>query len=177
MDRSALETLFRSNYTKVFLSVRRILGDEQLALDAVQEAFIIAIQKIHQIKDKKNFGAWVTVIACNCAYQKLNKEKGLYSIADFDEAYLFNRQHNFDETIPEDAYEKKEIKEEILNALYGLKIDHRKVVFLKYYFDLKDTEIADMLKLKVGTVKSRLNRAKLTLALKLNKFKKHLMQG
>lgn len=174
MDLNMFEILFRTNYKKVYYAVFRIVADEQLALDAVQEAFCKGLEKIDLLRDKTKFAAWITSIACNFAFGELKKQNKLSLVGEITENLAFINSQHSDYELPENAYELKQTKQEIMTALMELGIEQREVIFLRYYFDLSYSEIAEMLNINDGTVKSRLHRAKVILERKLKAFNRLL---
>ncbi|MGI6114456.1 MAG: RNA polymerase sigma factor [Mahellales bacterium] len=69
--------------------------------------------------------------------------------------------------IPDKAVEKKMVDELVVNIVNNLDTIHREVIIYKYYYELTDVEIASILKIREGTVKSRLHRAKRIIKRKL----------
>lgn len=133
-------------YRMAFLYLR----NEDAALDVVQECILHAYEAIGDLKQPAYFKTWITRILINCAntYRKKNSKVVLY------------------ETIPE-REEKREISAEermdLQDALDRLPEDYRTAVILKYYNDMKVSEIASVMKLPEGTVKSLLFRARAVL--------------
>ncbi len=158
-DNESRRQLFEAYYKKTFAVVYNILRNRENAEDITQDAFIKAFQNIHQLKDQTKFGAWLAVIASNLARNFLKREKRI--------------DYTDEELTPENSSETKDTEElallsleidRVRQAIKALPPDHYQVVVLQYYYDLRVEEIATMLKISQGTVKSRLHRARQRLA-------------
>ena len=142
--------------------VFRFLGDYEACSDVVQETFV----KVYRYKDSYNsvakFSTWIYTIAGNLArteYQKRKRRK-FFSINAFGE----NKDENFD--IPDESYRPdvmtdSGIKDKIIqNALQKVSPVYREVVILRDIQELSYEEIAEITRITVGTVKSRINRGR-----------------
>lgn len=135
-----------------------ILHNEQDCADAVQEAITKAYMKKNQLQNSAYFKTWLTRIVINECYNMLRKKK---QYAEFCE-----------EVIADKSYLNEYIKEEYLDlyqAISKLKEKDKICVLLFYMEDYSVSQIAEVLKVSQGTVKSRLNRARRQL--------KELLQG
>lgn len=126
-----------------------ILHNEQDCADAVQEAITKAYMKKNQLQNSAYFKTWLTRIVINECYNMLRKKK---QYAEFCE-----------EVIADKSYLNEYIKEEYLDlyqAISKLKEKDKICVLLFYMEDYSVSQIAEVLKVSQGTVKSRLNRAR-----------------
>lgn len=141
--------------------VFRFLGNYEACADVVQESMI----KVYRYKDSYSaiakFSTWIYTIAGNLArteYQK-RKRRNIFSISDYGEDH-----ENFD--IPDNSYRPdiatdSGIKEKIIqDALLKVSAAYREVVILRDIQELSYEEIAEVKKISVGTVKSRINRGR-----------------
>lgn len=158
-DNEARRQLFEAYYKKTFAVAYNILRNRENAEDITQDAFIKAFQNIHQLQDQTKFGAWLAVIASNLARNFLKREKRI-DYTDEEIIIENSSEANYTEEI---AMRSLEI-DRVQQAIKALPPDHYQVVVLQYYYDLRVEEIASMLKLSPGTVKSRLHRARQRLA-------------
>jgi len=156
-------------YQKVFVTCLLILKNTALAEDATQEAFIKAYLNIHTLKDPEKFGAWVAAIATKHSINVYNRNKRILCIEEqkLSEQYLEMNNERLYENEPCSEYLVKERTEEILEVIYSLNPLLKQMIILKYYWMLTDPEIAEMLKMPIGTVKSSLFRARKILAKKM----------
>ncbi len=158
-DNEARRRLFEAYYKKTFAVAYNILRNRENAEDITQDAFIKAFQNIHQLKDQTKFGAWLAVIASNLARNFLKREKRI----DYTDGEIIIKNSSEANYTEEIAMRSLEI-DRVQQAIKALPPDHYQVVVLQYYYDLRIEEIASMLKLSPGTVKSRLHRARQRLA-------------
>lgn len=161
-DNEARHALFEAFYGRTFAVVYNILRRRENAEDITQEAFIKAFQSINQLQDQSKFGAWLTVIASNLARNYLKREKKIILTEELPEIST----GSFSNDTEEEALRGLEI-ERVRKAIRTLPPEQYQVVVLQYYHDLKVEEIASMLGIRAGTVKSRLFRAREKLAGKL----------
>lgn len=135
-------------FEKVYKTVFYILKNEEMAKDATQETFIKAFKKLYQIRDEAKLEAWITTIATRTAIDIYNKNKKTKTIEYIDDEYGVVINNQDIEKVDLDAY------------LNQLNPEHKQILVLKYLEDLSEKDIAKFLKVKLGTVKSRLSRAK-----------------
>lgn len=157
---NSFRQLFDTYYDRVYKTAFYVTKDRFLAQDALQDTFIKAFRHQSEITDPAKMGAWLSVIATHTAIDLLRKRNRWNGIPTED-VYLYN------ETAMSEA--ASSVEEEVLTILQKerldahmthLKPDYRQVLVLKYNEGLKDEEIAGMLRLNLGTVKSRIHRAK-----------------
>ncbi len=164
-DDAARRALFEEYYRRTYAVVFGILRSRESAEDITQDAFIKAFENMHRLREQEKFGSWLAVIASNLARNYLKREKRvLYT----DDLAQFSAAGGCADT-EEEVLREFEI-ERVRAAIRLLPPDHYQVVVLQYYYDLKVEEIAQMLQISTGTVKSRLFRArqKLSRLLELN---------
>jgi RNA polymerase sigma-70 factor, ECF subfamily len=121
----------------------------------LQEAFLRAYQKLDHFNGESSFYTWVYRIAVNLALSDLRKRRpavsGTLPIDPLDRRA---------EDDPSASLERAERDERIQQALGALAPDHRTIVVMKEFDDLRYEEIAAVLRIPVGTVRSRLHRAR-----------------
>jgi len=145
-DAHAFTTLVRRHERSLYATAYAITRSQWDASDAVQDALAEAYAKLHTLRDPARFGAWVSRIVINRCNTQLRKRARVVPVEEPPEPEAFVWSG------PEDGLD-------LMNAIRLLGPDHREVVALRYFRDLKVTEIAHVLGCPVGTVKSRLNRA------------------
>ncbi|MBS4025474.1 MAG: RNA polymerase sigma factor [Clostridia bacterium] len=159
----SFETLFDLYYEKVYRSTYLIIQNEGIAQDATQEAFIEAFKNLDKLRNKEKFPAWVAVIASNKAIDILRKNRKLFLVHNIDDFIP-----NISPLTPDVVLIKKETSDELVLQLKQLSVIYREVIVLRYFHNLQDSEIATILNLPLGTVKSRLHRAKIILRKKMS---------
>lgn len=158
-DNDSRQALFEAYYRRTYAVAYNILRRRENAEDITQDAFIKAFQNLHQLQDEAKFGAWLAVIASNLARNYLKREKKIFLTDDLSVIEVDRPSQNTEETV----LRSLEI-ERVRKAIRTLPPEQYQVVILQYYHDLKVDEIAAMLKIRSGTVKSRLFRARQKLA-------------
>jgi RNA polymerase sigma-70 factor (ECF subfamily) len=154
-DASALDELLRRHTTLVHGVCRRVLGDPDDALDAMQEALLSIARKIHTFDGRARFSTWCYRVATNAA---------------LDEARRRNRRPRPTETLPETTRGIVSADSQIADrldidaALAHLSPDYRAAVALRDLVGMDYAEIADVLGIPPGTVRSRIARGRAALA-------------
>jgi RNA polymerase sigma-70 factor (ECF subfamily) len=159
---SAFEELVKRYKNVVFAIVYRILGNYQEAEDVSQEVFLVVFQKLHQFDSTRSFSPWINRIAVNTCVSYLRKNRKVVTLS-FDETgstqydYAYHEWYASD---PEIAFEKKELQEEIDQALMMLPESYRLVIVLRYKLELNNQEIADTLHISKENVEVKVHRAR-----------------
>lgn len=157
---SAFEELVNRYKGSVFSIIYRMLGQYQEAEDVSQEVFITVYQKLYQFDTDKKFGPWIHKIAVNTAISYLRKNRKVITL-NFDETYIQNDHfpslHIVD---PELTIERKELREDIEEAIKELSENYKLVIILRYQLELSNQEIADTLGISKENVEVRIHRAR-----------------
>ncbi|QOJ30453.1 MAG: sigma-70 family RNA polymerase sigma factor [Ignavibacteriales bacterium] len=141
--------------------VFRYLGDYEATADVVQETFIKVYKNKHTYKTIAKFSTWVYTIAGNLAKTELLKKKrrrivSINSYGDENETMDLPDSGHTPDTLTDSGIMDTMIQD----ALMQLNEVYREAVILRDIQELSYEEIAEMLKLEVGTVKSRINRGR-----------------
>ena len=163
----AFNTLVLHYQDMVFNTALRILGDEDQAADASQEAFISAFRSITSFRGG-SFKAWLMRTVTNACYDELRRKKRRPTtplepeLDDGDEmdSPRWLADPNF---TPEQAAEADEVEHAIQHCLEALPVEFRAVVVLADIQGMDYTEVAASVRVPLGTIKSRLARARLRL--------------
>lgn len=161
-DAAAVRAVYRDYGRRMHAVAYRILGDRGLAEEATQQAFLKAWRASATLDETRELGPWLAMIAKRAAIDVYRREAvraadPLDSVAAGDPALASNPES------AEAIYDAWAVRE----AVDGLPEDERQVVRLQHFEGLTHTEIAEKLKLAVGTVKSRSFRAHRRLASQL----------
>lgn len=166
-DLDSFNTLVLAHQDSVFNTALRILGDEDLAADAVQETFLSAFRGLRTFRGG-SFRAWLLRTATNACYDELRRKKRRPAVplepetADGED--LESPRWMADASMsPEQRAEADELQHAIQHCLDGLPTDFRAVVVLADLQGLDYVEVALAAGVPLGTVKSRLARARLRL--------------
>jgi len=159
-DVSAFSELVRRYERYVLNLVYRTLGRSEDAEDIAQEAFVKAFLNIKKFKEESKFSTWLSKIVINLCMDKIrekaNKEENLE-----EGVWLTIPQSSY--YSPEETVERLEIQERIKKAVMSLPEELRIVFVLREFEDLSYQEISEMLDIPIGTVESRLYRARMKL--------------
>jgi RNA polymerase sigma-70 factor (ECF subfamily) len=138
----------------------RMLGNREDAEDAAQEAFLRAFKAIKRYDPKRKFASWLLSIAANyCIDQHRRGRLQTISIEDSPEASLGDRAAG-----PATTLVQRETRDELQNLLAGMDARDRAAIILYYWHELPYDEIAEQLAMSESALKSRLHRARKTLA-------------
>lgn len=151
----------------VYAQAYRMMGESEAAEDAAQEAFISAFRSIHSYRGG-SFRAWLLRIVTNACYDELRRRQRRPTTplepTDAEEEEIESPRWLADTgESPEERAERKDLDRAIQNCLEGLPAEFRTVVVLVDVQGFDYYEAADVIRKPVGTVKSRLSRARLRL--------------
>ena len=135
---------------------RWLLRNEQDAQDVVQEAYLRAFRSFAGFRGS-NGRAWLLTIVRNTAYTLLKKNRAADLTTAFDEEI---HATGYESVSPATILEHAEDAELIKNAMDGLPAEFREILILRHQENLSYNEIGDILKIPIGTVMSRLARAR-----------------
>lgn len=153
--REAMDMVMRMYGNRLHIHATGILHDPQEAYDVVQDVFIKAMREQRLFDDDFKIAAWLFRVTRNLCFN-LSRDRR-------------RREHLLTTTpvlraeAPPDVAKlvvESESQDEMLEAIGQLTEDHRQILLLRYYEDKSYTEIADVLCIKLGTVMSRLSRAR-----------------
>jgi len=151
----------------VFNTALRILGDEDLASDATQEAFLSAFRSIGSFRGG-SFKAWLMRTVTNACYDELRRQKRRPSVplepeTDDGEEIDSPRWLADPSMSPEQKAEADEVEHAIQHCLNNLPIEFKTVVVMADIQGMDYSEVAIAVRVPLGTIKSRLARARLRL--------------
>lgn len=163
-DIAAFETLIQQHEKIVYNVALRMMNHREDAKDISQEVFIKAYRNITGFDERSAFSTWIYRITVNTCIDEIRKRKGKQKL------FLDNEFENEEGTrkqelpsscdTPEESLIRKEEKSEILMALQEISEDYKTVFILRDIRGLSYDEIAEITGLALGTVKSRISRAR-----------------
>ena len=166
-ETEAFEILVRRHEKTIFNLVYRMLGDYDEAAEISQEVFLSAFRAVGQFRGEANFSTWLYRIALNHASTRRR------SLGTRQQRMLPIESANplsDPEPGPPEILEKQEIRERVQLALNQLDPEDAAVILLRDLQDVPYDEVARMLEIPVGTVKSRLHRARQALKSRLASY-------
>ena len=161
---TAFGELVRQYQNRLFNSIYRIVDNAEDAADVVQDAFLNAYQSLYSFKGDSEFFTWLYRIAFNLAITLKRKKKAILSFewAGDDKSGLDPKDES-EFSQPGDLLERQEEDANLQAALQKLSPEHRSVIVLKDIEGQKYEEIAEILDVPIGTIRSRLHRARVEL--------------
>jgi len=161
---SSFGELVRRYQERLFHTVYRMVDNAEDARDVVQEAFLSAYQSLDSFKGDSLFFTWLYRIAVNTAISLKRKQRVVLSIdATRNGEPLVEPTDPSEVNRPGHAIEQAEQGRRIQQALSRLSPEHRAVLVMKDMEGQKYEDIADVLGVPIGTIRSRLHRARLEL--------------
>ncbi|MEJ7809277.1 MAG: sigma-70 family RNA polymerase sigma factor [Gemmatimonadaceae bacterium] len=164
-EERAFQELVERYQTRLLNFIYRTIGDRERGEDLVQEVFIRVYRHLHRFDRSKKFSTWIYTIASNLAKNELRNRSRNPLV--FFQAIKKNWQDDdrplqFEDssTRPDDMYRKRHLRELVEASVGQLPEHHRQVFVLRELEGKSYEEIAEITHCNLGTVKSRLNRAR-----------------
>jgi len=173
-DRDALETLVTAYYDRVHALCRRMLGNDADALDATQDALLAAVRAIGRFDGRSAFGTWMYRIATNACLDELRRRRRrpevgtagdvTESAASSSGTFPRSLSGSFSGSFPDSFPDSVAARVDVDGALRTLPVEFRAAVVLRDVCDLPYEEIAEVLGVPIGTVRSRIARGRALVA-------------
>lgn len=164
-EERAFQELVERYQTRLLNFIFRTIGDRERAEDLVQEVFIRVYRHLHRFDPSKKFSTWAYTIASNLAKNELRNRSRNPLV--FFQTIRKNWQDEdrplqFEDagSRPDDLYRKRHLRELVEQSVAQLPEHHRQVFILRELEGKSYEEIAEITQCNLGTVKSRLNRAR-----------------
>jgi RNA polymerase sigma-70 factor (ECF subfamily) len=164
-EERAFQALVDRYQVRLLNFVYRTIGDRERAEDLVQEVFIRVYRHLHRFDRGKKFSTWVYTIASNLAKNELrNRSRNpLVLFTSMTKGWEDDeRPLEFEDpsSRPDDLFRKRHVRELVETSVAQLPTHHREVFMLREIEGRSYEEIAEITHCNLGTVKSRLNRAR-----------------
>jgi RNA polymerase sigma-70 factor (ECF subfamily) len=158
-DHEAFAVLVTEHQGYVYNLALRVLKNEQEALDLAQETFVRAWTALPNFRGQSHFRTWLYRIVTNLCYNRLPRlRRSLNELGDDVIAEIPETGINFSN--PAQGVESRELRSHLHQAIDDLDENYRLLISLRYQNELSYEEIATMLNLPLGTVKTGLFRAR-----------------
>ncbi len=156
-DRAAFGIIVERHERRVYNLALRMTGREEDARDATQDAFLTALRKLASFRGEAAFTTWLHRVTVNACYDLLRKRSRTPLLSTSDE---------YEPEAPAwpDHADATDLSIDVQRALLGVPQDYRVVMILHDVQDLPYEEVAAIVGIPVGTVKSRLHRGRVALA-------------
>ncbi|WP_370831642.1 sigma-70 family RNA polymerase sigma factor [Clostridium sp.] len=147
-NKEAFINLIEENLISMYRVAKGILLSQEDIDDAIQNTILLSYKNINTLKKNEFFKTWLIRILINECNKIYNFNKKYIDFNEIKENYTNDEYENFD----------------LKRAIQGLSEDLRLPIILFYFEDMQISEIADLMNIPIGTVKSRLSRAKIKIA-------------
>lgn len=154
----AFEQLVRANEKKVYTLCLRMCGDPADAEEAAQEAFLAAWKGLPSFRGDSAFSTWLHRLAANACIDLLRRTRRTRAELSLDDELAAEPVD--ERASPQRELERREQREAVQRGLAALPDEHRTVLVLREVEQLSYAEIAAATGLELGTVKSRISRAR-----------------
>ena len=165
-DQGAFEQLVLENQNRAYSLALRLIGDREEAADLAQEAFVRAWQGLEQFQGGSSFATWVYRLTTNVCIDYLRKKKrreAVEPVVSLDDPDSGWAEPSTWERDPQRLLERSERGEALARGLDRLPDWQRRALVLRELSGLSYQEIGEALDIDLGTVKSRIARARLSL--------------
>lgn len=156
-DRAAFDTLLRLHQDRVFAICLATIRDRELALDATQETFVKVFRKLDRFDGRSAFTTWLYRVTINTCYDVLRRSRR-HATEPLPE------HHDPPDPTAGDSFASADVRADISDALAALPDEFRAAVVLSDLEGLPLAEVAAVLDIPIGTVKSRVFRGRRLLA-------------
>ncbi len=161
-DSKSFERLMKLYSRKIYSFVYRMVRDEEIATELVQDFFIKIYTVLHKYNFTYKFSTWAYRICYNMVIDHVRKNQ--VNIDSLDDDFVTQKalleSDNFVSDNGFDNLEQTEIRELVWNSVERIPLKFRELVLLRYLDGLKYEEIAEITELPVGTIKNRIFKAK-----------------
>jgi RNA polymerase sigma-70 factor, ECF subfamily len=170
-DTSAFGDIVLKYQDKIYNLCRHMLGNAHDAEDAAQDAFLKAYQALPKFQPEASLYTWLYRIATNTCIDYKKKPVFESLFGDYGEGELLVHDRASNAPSPEKLYQSKQIDQVLQESLGTLSPKLRAIIILKEIEELSYEEIADTLEISMGTVKSRIARAREELQKLMKEFR------
>lgn len=168
-DRAAFEGLVHRYQDRLYAAMFQVVGSAEEAEDVVQDAFVRAFLKLHTFQNNSQFFTWLYRIAFNSALSRIRRRRGTTSLDQTRE--VLGEEPSGGDEAPDARLLQDERIDMVRTALRRLSDDHRAILVLREMEDHAYEQIAEILEISIGTVRSRLSRARAQLKLVLEEMR------
>jgi RNA polymerase sigma-70 factor (ECF subfamily) len=173
-DGGAFEQLYQRWQSPLYRFALRMGGSEAIAEDVTQEVFLTLMRDGQQYSGRGSFASYIFTIARHRIWRRLQRERWFVALeiderGEADDAHMTGRMIAHDDPLAD--LTRDEIVEAVRRAVLALPAHYREVVLLCYMHELSYAEAAEVIGCELGTVRSRLHRARALLAEKLDAMK------
>jgi RNA polymerase sigma-70 factor (ECF subfamily) len=159
-QRKAFDQLVLRHQRKVYAITFRMTSNHDDADDLAQEVFLAAYHAIERFDENQSFIAYLSRIAINLSINHLRRKKRWLNITSRRRDETGREIMGAKDTGPQQQLEQRELMDRLSSAIQSLPPHQKAVLILKVYHEMSYEDIASALKISIGTVMSRLHRAR-----------------
>lgn len=164
-NEEVFEEIVRRYQKKVYNTTYRMMGNHEDASDLAQEAFIRIYRNLRSFQGKSSFSTWLFTITTNVCRDELRKRQRRLQAQSLSEPVQFDdgeveREIADDSMAPEVMSLHREMQDEIQAVIEQLPSEQKEAIILREFQGLSYEEIAEISGVAVGTIKSRISRAR-----------------
>ena len=165
-DSNAFEDIVLANQKNVYNLALKMTGSEEDALDISQEAFLKAFRQLGSFRGESRLSVWLYRLTYNLCIDFLRRKPrtGTISLTNQDDEEPRDIEIPDFRNLPEEGLMRKETRKAIAESIDELGQRHREIIIMREITGMTYIDIASVLRINEGTVKSRLARARLNLA-------------
>ncbi len=172
-DAPAFEELVTRYQPAIMNMAYRLLGNRNDAFDVCQEIFVLLLRKLGSFRGEAKFSTWLYRVSLNACHDYARKSRRNLSLSESpgdDLPEIEQRLADDGLEAPETSMERAEVQKAVREAIARLPYKFKEIIYLHDISGYNYKEVAEILDISLGTVKSRLNRARNRLALELRDF-------
>ena len=172
-DGAAFEELVTRYQPTVMNMAYRLLGNRSDAADVCQEVFVLLLRKLGSFRGEAKFSTWLYRVSLNACHDYARKSRRNVSLSESpgdDLPEMEQRLADEGSDAPEASMERAEVQKAVREAIARLPFKFKEIIYLHDISGYNYKEVAEILDISLGTVKSRLNRARNRLAVELRDF-------
>ncbi len=162
-DTQALEIIMKKYEKPIYAYLLKMVRNADYANDLFQEIFLKFIKNIQSYNEEKKFANWIYTVAHNAVMDgfRKNKNRCFESLdrSNGEDSAPISETMDSKEPLPENILIKNEINKKIETAFEILSNEQREVFIMRHYWGLSFKEIAEILKVPIGTALARMSRA------------------
>lgn len=172
-DERAFEALVTAYEKKVYATAYRFLGNEADAMDASQEVFLRVFRFLDKFNEASSFSTWlyrITINVCKDSHKKRAARGELSLEVPDDENGSYSAEISDSRYDPVEVFEQAELSRNIREGIESLPENYKEMIVMRDLCDMSYEQIAADTGLEIGTVKSRISRAR-------ERLRKYLLQN
>lgn len=158
-DETAFGELVRMYEKKAYHLALRMCGNAEDAGDVAQDAFLAAWRGLPSFRGESGFSTWLYRLVSNAAIDHLRRTRHQRTLISLDDDEV-NLDAVDESPSPHESAEHQDLREAVAQGLQELSLDHRTILVMREVQELSYEEISHILSLDMGTVKSRISRAR-----------------